>query len=105
MIKPTDPATEEDYRALFAKNSRVEGFGIDGVTQVSPCPFCAAPDWAKWKIINVREDMQQDNTCSNCGRSAKFLIQERASGVEFELVQTGGDPIPDYLPPVKRVDN
>ncbi len=106
-IQSTDPATLEDYNALFNKNSRIEGFGIEGVTQVAACPFCAAPDWAKWRIMSVQEDMQQEHKCSHCGRSAKFLMEilDGGAGHQFELVQTGGAEPPDYLPPARRIDN
>jgi hypothetical protein len=94
----------EEYQALFMKNMRIEGFGTD-VTQVAPCPFCAAPGWARWRILFVQQDMGANCTCAHCGRSAKFLFEDSTDNIRFELVQTGGPPIADYLPPVRRIDN
>lgn len=106
MTHPSDPKTQDEYNALFMNNSRVEGFGIENVTQVSACPFCAAPDWGKWRIMRVEEDMQANRKCSACGRSGKFLFHDLGNGQkQFELVQTGGAPIADYLPVIRRIDN
>jgi hypothetical protein len=106
QFHPADPETLEEYNLRFMKNSRVEGYGIEHVTQVSPCPFCAAPDWAKWRIIHVEEDMQKNCKCKVCERSARFVLDKSADGTtKFELIQTGGAPAADYLPIIKRVDN
>jgi hypothetical protein len=88
-LLPADPPTLDAYNKLFHENSRIEGFGIRGVKQVAPCPFCAAADWAEWLIIQAQEDMQKEATCKNCGRSAKFVFNDEGAGLIFELVQTG----------------
>ncbi|MGY3278087.1 hypothetical protein [Bradyrhizobium sp. S3.7.6] len=97
----TEPMNAREYNALFDANSRVEGFGME-TTQVAPCPFCAAPDWARWKIVDMDRTATKDRKCENCGRSAKVIIKRDANGVKFEIVQTGGPDQPEWLVPKMR---
>jgi hypothetical protein len=94
--------TKAEYLTRFAQNQRVEGFGLDTAV-VYPCPFCAAPDWATHKILEMEEVMAQEHRCGECGRAAKMIFKRDASGVQFEFVQTAGDDAPEWLPPMRRV--
>jgi len=99
------PTNMDEYNQRFKDNMKIEGFGLD-VTQVFPCPFCAAPDWMTTKIIEVEQEMQKEHTCSECGRSAKSIVVRDDSGIRFNIVQTGGDDQPDWFEPkMQRIAN
>lgn len=100
-----DPATLEEYNALYQANTKIEGFGMD-VRQVLACPFCCAPGFmTMWVIKHGGPDkaLADGATCSACGRSVKGIVDRGPNGVKFEIVQTGGDDPPAYLPPMRRV--
>jgi hypothetical protein len=100
----TDPANVEDFMERFHKGEKLTGYGIDNVHMTSPCPFCAAPDWMTWDVLDVRAAMTQGATCKECGRSAKAIFADAPGSISFELVQTGGNDPPDYLvPKIRRV--
>lgn len=108
-----DPATQEEYEALFHEHMRIEGFGFD-IHTILPCPFCAATDWLTlWPAAGIASDddrpfiddqLRANTTCAECGRSATHIVERDANGVMTTLVQTGGDDPPSYLPPMKRVE-
>ena len=95
------PNSKEEYLARFYLNQRIEGFGLE-TTMVYPCPFCAAPDWAKHKILEMEEVMAREQHCGECGRSSKMIFKRDANGVSFEVVQTGGPDQPDWFEPKMR---
>lgn len=95
------PTSKEEYFKRFYENQRVEGFGLD-TSMVYPCPFCAAPDWAKNKIIEMEEVMARAHHCGECGRSAKMIFDRSANGVSFEVVQCGGPDQADWFEPKMR---
>ena len=102
-----DPATREEYDALFLANTYTAGFGLENVRQVLACPFCAAPDWATWYIaemaISDYAAMREEHVCGECGRGGKMLITRPLDGeVRSEFVQTRGADAPDYLVPTPR---
>lgn len=92
------PKTYEEYLERTHKNTVISGFGLDTATEY-PCPFCAAPHWAKTKLMETDKTLAQPHKCEECGRSAKFVFGEENDGATttFELVQTGGDDQPDYF--------
>jgi hypothetical protein len=92
-----------EYEKRFAENQKITGYGLD-TTMHMPCPFCAAPDWCSFKVIDTELAMAKEHVCSECCRGAKALFTRSPHGVSFEFVQTTGDPAPDYLPPIRRVD-
>src|SRR5260370_33476595 len=92
--------SSQEYMAKFYTNQRIEGFGHDKVTMHVPCPFCAEPDFMVYKIIEVEQALQKGGTCSHCHRSAKALLQRADTGVQFEIVQTGGDQPAEWLTPM-----
>lgn len=98
------PTTADEYLKRFHNNQRITGFGIGNVYQHCPCPFCAAPDWLVFEILDTETSMSKDTRCKECGRSAKALVQRAPGGIQFEFVQTGGPDQPDWLtPPMRRV--
>jgi len=98
-----DPATREDYDRLAKANQRIEGFGLD-TTMHLPCPFCAAPDFMVYKVLEVQQRLEAGAGCRSCGRSLRAQFKPDQPGTVFEFVQTGGPDAPDYLPPIRRVD-
>lgn len=95
------PNSKEEYLARFQSSRRIEGFGLDA-TIVYPCPFCAAPDWAKHKLLEIEEVMSKPHHCGECERSARLDLVRTATGVSFEVVQCGGPDQPDWLEPKMR---
>ncbi len=91
-----DPKTAEEYNELYQKHTKITGFGLE-VTIHMPCPFCAAPDFCVYKIIEVEEALSKPSTCSSCGRSLKTFINEENGRKTLRFVQTGGEPGPDFL--------
>lgn len=101
----SQPNSREEYDARFAANNRIEGYGLD-TSPVYPCPFCAASDWARHRLLEMEAVMARPHTCGECGRSAKMVFVRESQGVSFEVVQTGGPDQPEWLQPrMRRVDN
>lgn len=100
----TGPVSKAEYDERFYKNNFVSGLGLKTTVHM-PCPFCAAPDWAVFPVIDTEEVMRGPaHTCKECGRSAKFEFTQAEGAKSFELVQTGGDVPPSWLSPPRRVD-
>jgi hypothetical protein len=98
------PDNLADYLERFRRNEGVEGTGLETST-VLPCPFCAAPRWAVFRVLQVQEELSRERGCKECGRTAKALFQQGAAGIAFEMVQVGGPEQPDWLEPkMRRVD-
>lgn len=97
----SEPKDFDEYNERFHANQVIEGYGLD-VTMVSPCPFCAAAGWARWKVMDMDRTASKDNLCRVCGRSAKIIIKRERGGVGFEVVQTGGPDQPEWLQPKMR---
>lgn len=101
MIKP--PTTVDEYFERFHANQRITGSGMDGVTMHLPCAWCAAPDFCVWLVMDSEQAMQQETTCSECGRSGRTIFHVNEPGrQEFEFVQTGGPDAPEWLTPAPR---
>lgn len=97
------PATVAEYNERFQTNQRVSGHGIDGVTMHIPCPWCAAPGFAEWLVIDSERAMQESTTCTECGRTGHTIFHVNEPGrKEFEFVQTDGPDAPDWLKPAPR---
>lgn len=99
-----DPPDLDAYNTLFLAGSGITGHGITGVAQKFPCPFCAQPGWAEIKILDFKTAITEVRVCTNCLRSACGRITPTAGGATIEMLQAGGDPPPDYLPPMNRID-
>jgi hypothetical protein len=94
--------TQAEYERRFAANHRIEGFGV-GVRQHMPCPFCAAADFMIVAILNPADAMARGATCRECHRSARFVFRGEPGAIAGEMVLTGGDDPPDFLPPMRRI--
>lgn len=101
-VKDTDPPDLHEYNSLYMANHRITGFGIEGVTQHFPCPFCADPDWLVVKIMDFGTSTDPVK-CSHCSRTARIEATEENGGKRIEIVQTAGDDPAPYLPPFRRV--
>jgi hypothetical protein len=98
----SEPRNVAEYLARFHANQRIEGYGIQ-TTTITPCPFCGAPDWMRWPILEAQEAMQRGATCLECGRSAKAVFHVNEPGnKQFEFVQTGGPDQPEWFTPKMR---
>jgi len=96
------PQNAQEYTRRFNLNQRIEGYGLGNVHIHMPCPFCAAPDFIVYEMLEVETAMGVGATCKECERSAKALITAIAGGKSIEIVQTGGDDPPDWLTPKMR---
>lgn len=102
----TLPTNAEEYTERFRKNQTMTGLG-SAVEVHSPCPFCAAKDWQIFRIISMEQDTGSPTQCVECGRTAQILYTHKLDGgVHFEVVQTGGDDPPEWLPgpAMRRID-
>jgi hypothetical protein len=96
-----DPKDYAEYARLSERNATIGGSGLD--TYMEPaCPFCAAPKFARWSIMDMEGTASKETTCKNCGRSAKLIFTRERDNVSFEVVQTGGPDQPDWLQPKMR---
>lgn len=98
-----DPDNLEEHQGSTVANCKVSGFGIENVRQHICCPFCTAPGWKEYRIIDAPQEMVKNATCKVCGRSARIIITKGPGGAMLEIVQTGGTDPPAYLPPMRRV--
>jgi len=97
-----EPKNAEEYIHRFHENSKVEGYGMDTAMSVA-CPFCAAPEFMMYRILDVHEEMTKEHTCKECGRSSKAVFTtDRPGTISFEMVQTGGPDQPEWLVPHMR---
>jgi hypothetical protein len=99
--KGTPPQNVDEYLGRFRANERCFGYGLD-VSMGMPCPFCAAPDFVVYRVVDVESAMNKGATCKECGRSARALFTHDGPSTSFEIVQTGGDDPPDWLTPKMR---
>lgn len=96
------PTSMAEYERRFSLNMEITGYGIGNVYMHMPCPFCAAKDFIVYELLDAEKALAAGARCKECARHAKALIARDASGVQFEIVQTHGDPQPDWLVPKMR---
>jgi len=99
----SDPATVEEYRERAMENIRYTGHGPGETMAHTPCPFCSAPDFMVFRVIDADAALEAGGTCKQCGRSARAIIRRADCATSFEVVQTGGADPPAYLPKMRRV--
>lgn len=97
----SDPATLADFERRFKASLHFEGRGED-TRMVVPCPFCAAPDFQALNVRDSIEGLARGATCGECGRSARWEIEQDGILTEMVMVQTGGPDAPPYLPAPRR---
>ncbi len=94
----SEPKSMAEYLTRFQQAERVSGYGLDTTIHV-PCPFCAAPDWMVYKIMEVEIAGETGATCKECKRSARMPVRTERGAKIIQLVQTGGPKQPDWLEP------
>lgn len=98
-----DPKTVEEYNELSQKNSSVSGYGPFEARMHCPCPFCAAPDFSSWLILEVAKLHNIEFVCKACGRGAVMIFTSNSPDfTQFEMVQTRGNEPAEYLPKMRR---
>lgn len=99
-----EPTSKAEYDAMYLAGTHYFGHGLQTGMSV-PCPFCCAPGFLSWRILEVEEAMSKDTTCGECMRTLRTLFRKDAHGKSFEMVQTGGpDCIRPWIPPIRRID-
>lgn len=99
FLLPCDPPSLAEYSKLAIKRQRMSGHGMNTIQHL-PCPFCAADDMIRYRILDVERVLANGATCRVCGRSFKALFNRPSSGqVVMKLVKTGGPKQPYYLNP------
>lgn len=91
------PQTFEELQARTLQNQRMSGYGLETKMHIT-CPFCGAPDYAEIRVVAVQEDASKNATCKECGRSTRTEFYRSGPSIRFEIVQTGGDDPPEWLP-------
>lgn len=99
-----EPKSEEEYTRLTHQRVRTTGYGIEGVTQHLPCPFCAAGEWMVFRLIDGLP--RTPHPCAVCGRTAQIIYHvDNETETRIELVQTAGPDQPEWLrPQMRRVE-
>lgn len=92
------PSNKEEFLQRFNENQKLSGFGLETTMHV-PCPFCAAPDFMVYKIIDSAAAMARGGTCNVCDRSMKAIFDRKPGVTSFTIVQTGGPDQPEWLEP------
>jgi len=101
MMDCPEPVDPVEYLALY--NANVRFFGLGYMTSMSvPCPFCAAPDFMIYKVLEVQKKMEEGATCGCCRRSARAVFSDTPTGKRFEIFQTAGPAAPEWLQPKLR---
>ncbi len=93
-----DPKDAAAYNVRFGQSQKLSGFGPFGTKSHVPCPFCAAPDWLVFRIIDTEKAMERGAVCGECKRGARAVTTRTAHGLSFHLVQTEGPDAPSYSP-------
>lgn len=98
-----DPKTLNEYLEKSHENSRLTGYGIEGTMMHVACPFCAAPGFLSYTILEAETALSKDTKCAWCGRSCRAIVENYGGGSKnIEIVQTGGPDSPPYLPKMRR---
>jgi hypothetical protein len=97
MEKQKPPENQHEFDLRYHQRALTTGFGA-ATTMNLPCPFCAAPGFAAYKVLQVKEEMAKEHVCTECGRGAKAIFTpQNDGGLHFEIVQTRGDDPPDWM--------
>lgn len=99
------PNTLDEYNAKVLANIKYEGYNFDLVT-VFLCMGCAEPDFLRIPVIDYYyEAWARGAVCEHCGRGFRGIVTRNDGSVRLEIVQTRGDPLPSYLPEMRREEN
>lgn len=93
----TEPTSQLEYEVRYAKNQRIEGYGIEGVRIHVPCPFCAASDFIVHKIMDTEAAHARGAVCRECNRGCRMVATAVSGGKAFRFVQTIGPTAPRWV--------
>ena len=99
----SDPKTKAEFDARYDENACIRGEGME--TEISlPCPFCAAPDFVVFRMLDAEMIAKLEKVCSGCQRGVVLEVKpiKKNTGVRWEFVQTCGEDPPAYLPEMRR---
>jgi hypothetical protein len=97
-----EPTSIEEYQARLHENTKVTGQGIEGTRLHLPCPFCAAPEFLAFPILDQERMLRAGAVCRECGRGMRAVYERPNEALtRFYLVQTEGPP-PAAWCPVRR---
>lgn len=96
-----EPTSMYGYLQRYRQNEHIVGLGVE-TRSITPCPFCAAPNFWSYRIIEVKDVICKDTVCGECERGARTLIKRTEQGTMFEVVQTSGRDQPAWLTPKMR---
>jgi hypothetical protein len=96
-----DPQSKTIYDLTFKQNQKLTGVGSRTTCHL-PCPFCAAPDWMVYSVVDALAAFERGAVCEHCHRGARALVARVAGGVSYKFVQTCGAAPPSYLPAMPR---
>jgi hypothetical protein len=96
-----EPLDLVEYKERYKQNARMSGQGLN-VMMFDPCPFCAAPDFWVYRIMDVVQVVSQEHVCEHCARGARVIVTRTPSSVHFVVEQTQGPDQPDWLIPKVR---
>lgn len=100
----TQPNSLSEYQERVITNTKIDGFGIETNCTI-PCPFCAAPDFLNYKVLDADKMLLEPQTCKECNRGCKIIKEVKPGSIEFEFVQTSGPEQPEWLiPKMRRID-
>jgi hypothetical protein len=96
------PESKLEYEERLTHNTDLSGFGFDTSVHM-PCPFCAAPDFLIYKVLEVASAFQQDTTCAHCKRTVRGALHTTPNTATMRLFQVAGDDPPPWAPPIPRL--
>lgn len=98
-----DPKTKAEFDARYDENAYIEGEGMESEAHL-PCPFCAAPDFVQFRMLDAEMIAKLERVCRECSRGVVLEIKPiaKGTGVRWEFVQTCGEDPPAYLPVMRR---
>ena len=97
-----EPQNAAEYIERFAQNQKIDGYGVGNIHIHMPCPFCAAPDFLVYELLDTESALEKGGSCQECKRAAHAEIVRQKGGVQFEMVQTAGPDQPEWLVPKMR---
>lgn len=96
------PRNMDELAKLTTENTKITGYGAK-TTMISPCPFCAYPNFMRWPILDMREVASKGAVCFRCKRGARLVFEDYPDGgAGFEIVQTEGPDQPEWFQPKMR---
>lgn len=94
------PTSMGEFNERVHRNYAITGYGIDGVTNHFPCPFCGAAEWLVIKLIDYGLE-DHEATCEECERTAR-IVTTRPGDIRQEFLFVSGPEQPDWLEPKMR---